>query len=40
MRGVRVEAPARQHLGMLAVAEDGARRFGGLRLEHDRRAAD
>ena len=30
MRGVRVEAPARLHLGMLAVAEDGARRFGGL----------
>ena len=27
---VRVEAPARLHLGMLAVAEDGARRFGGL----------
>ena len=32
MRGVRVEAPARLHLGMLAVAGDGdgARRFGGL----------
>ena len=30
MRRVRVEAPARLHLGMLAVAGDGARRFGGL----------
>ena len=28
--GVRVEAPARLHLGMLAVASDGERRFGGL----------
>jgi beta-RFAP synthase len=27
---VRVEAPARLHLGMLAVAGDGLRRFGGL----------
>jgi beta-ribofuranosylaminobenzene 5'-phosphate synthase len=27
---VRVEAPARLHLGMLAVGGDGARRFGGL----------
>ena len=27
---VRVEAPARLHLGMLAVADDGTRRFGGL----------
>jgi beta-RFAP synthase len=27
---VRVEAPARLHLGMLAVAGDGVRRFGGL----------
>jgi beta-RFAP synthase len=27
---VRVEAPARLHLGMLAVAGDGPRRFGGL----------
>ncbi len=27
---VRVEAPARLHLGMLAVAGDSARRFGGL----------
>jgi beta-ribofuranosylaminobenzene 5'-phosphate synthase len=30
MPGVRVEAPARLHLGMLAVAGDGTRRFGGL----------
>jgi beta-ribofuranosylaminobenzene 5'-phosphate synthase len=30
MPGVRVEAPARLHLGMLAVARDSARRFGGL----------
>ena len=30
MHRVRVEAPARLHLGMLAVAGDGARRFGGL----------
>ena len=30
MSAVRVEAPARLHLGMLAVAADGARRFGGL----------
>ena len=27
---VRVEAPARLHLGMLAVAGDSGRRFGGL----------
>jgi beta-ribofuranosylaminobenzene 5'-phosphate synthase len=27
---IRVEAPARLHLGMLAVAGGGARRFGGL----------
>jgi beta-ribofuranosylaminobenzene 5'-phosphate synthase len=27
---VRVEAPARLHLGMLAAAGDGTRRFGGL----------
>jgi beta-ribofuranosylaminobenzene 5'-phosphate synthase len=27
---VRVEAPARLHLGMLAVAGEGGRRFGGL----------
>ena len=30
MNSVRVEAPARLHLGMLAVAGDDARRFGGL----------
>jgi beta-ribofuranosylaminobenzene 5'-phosphate synthase len=30
VRTVRVEAPARLHLGMLAVGGDGARRFGGL----------
>ena len=30
MPGVRVEAPARLHLGMLAVAGDGERRFGGF----------
>jgi beta-RFAP synthase len=30
MSVVRVTAPARLHLGMLAVAGDGARRFGGL----------
>jgi beta-ribofuranosylaminobenzene 5'-phosphate synthase len=30
LSAVRVEAPARLHLGMLAVAGDGARRFGGL----------
>jgi beta-ribofuranosylaminobenzene 5'-phosphate synthase len=30
MRTVRVEAPARLHLGMLAVAGDSGRRFGGL----------
>jgi beta-ribofuranosylaminobenzene 5'-phosphate synthase len=30
MTSVRVEAPARLHLGMLAVAGDGGRRFGGL----------
>jgi beta-RFAP synthase len=27
---VRIEAPARLHLGMLAVAGEGARRFGGV----------
>jgi beta-RFAP synthase len=27
---IRVEAPARAHMGMLAVAGDGGRRFGGL----------
>ena len=30
MTVVRVEAPARLHMGMLAVAGEGARRFGGL----------
>jgi beta-ribofuranosylaminobenzene 5'-phosphate synthase len=30
VKAVRVHAPARLHLGMLAVAGDGARRFGGL----------
>jgi beta-ribofuranosylaminobenzene 5'-phosphate synthase len=38
MRGVRVEAPARLHLGMLAVAGDGARRFGGLGVSVSRPA--
>ena len=36
MTGVRVEAPARLHLGMLAVAGDGPRRFGGLGVSVDR----
>jgi beta-ribofuranosylaminobenzene 5'-phosphate synthase len=35
---VQVEAPARLHLGMLAVARDGARRFGGLGVSVDRPA--
>jgi beta-ribofuranosylaminobenzene 5'-phosphate synthase len=35
---IRVEAPARLHLGMLAVAGDGARRFGGLGLSVSRPA--
>jgi beta-ribofuranosylaminobenzene 5'-phosphate synthase len=38
MRRVRVEAPARLHLGMLAVAGDGARRFGGLGVSVSRPA--
>ena len=38
MSGVRVEAPARLHLGMLAVAGDGPRRFGGLGVSIDRPA--
>ena len=38
MTGVRVEAPARLHLGMLAVAGDGPRRFGGLGVSVDRPA--
>jgi beta-RFAP synthase len=37
--GVRVEAPARLHLGMLAVAGDGPRRFGGLGVSVSRPAA-
>ena len=36
MTGVRVQAPARLHLGMLAVAGDGPRRFGGLGVSVDR----
>jgi beta-RFAP synthase len=36
---VRVEAPARLHLGMLAVAGDGERRFGGLGVSVSRPAA-
>ena len=35
---VRVEAPARLHLGMLAVAGDNERRFGGLGVSVDRPA--
>ena len=35
---VRVEAAARLHLGMLAVAGDGARRFGGLGVSVNRPA--
>jgi beta-ribofuranosylaminobenzene 5'-phosphate synthase len=35
---VRVEAPARLHLGMLAVAGDGERRFGGLGVSVSRPA--
>jgi beta-RFAP synthase len=35
---VRVEAPARLHLGMLAVAGDSARRFGGLGVSVSRPA--
>jgi beta-ribofuranosylaminobenzene 5'-phosphate synthase len=38
MRGVRVEAPARLHLGMLAVAGGGERRFGGFGVSVDRPA--
>ena len=30
MTTVRVEAPARLHMGMLDVSGDGPRRFGGL----------
>jgi beta-ribofuranosylaminobenzene 5'-phosphate synthase len=35
---IRVEAPARLHLGMLAAAGDGARRFGGLGVSISRPA--
>jgi beta-ribofuranosylaminobenzene 5'-phosphate synthase len=35
---VRIVAPARLHLGMLAVAGDGARRFGGLGVSVSRPA--
>jgi beta-ribofuranosylaminobenzene 5'-phosphate synthase len=35
---IRVEAPARLHLGMLAVAGDGERRFGGLGVSISRPA--
>ena len=35
---IRVEAPARLHLGMLAVAGDGERRFGGLGVSVNRPA--
>jgi beta-ribofuranosylaminobenzene 5'-phosphate synthase len=35
---IRVEAPARLHLGMLAVTGDGGRRFGGLGVSVSRPA--
>ena len=35
---IRVEAPARLHRGMLAVAGDGARQFGGLGVSVSRPA--
>ena len=38
MSAVQVVSPARLHLGMLAVAGDGARRFGGLGVSVDRPA--
>ena len=38
MSAIRVEAPARLHLGMLAVAGDGDRRFGGLGVSVSRPA--
>jgi beta-ribofuranosylaminobenzene 5'-phosphate synthase len=38
VKAVRVEAPARLHLGMLAVAGDGERRFGGLGVSVSRPA--
>ncbi len=39
MTSVRVEAPARLHMGMLDVAGDGRRRFGGLGAALSRPAA-
>jgi beta-ribofuranosylaminobenzene 5'-phosphate synthase len=39
MTTVRVEAPARLHMGMLDVAGDGGRRFGGLGVALSRPAA-
>ncbi len=39
MTTVRVEAPARLHMGMLDVAGEGARRFGGLGVALSRPAA-
>jgi beta-ribofuranosylaminobenzene 5'-phosphate synthase len=39
MTSVRVEAPARLHMGMLDVAGDRARRFGGLGVALSRPAA-
>jgi beta-ribofuranosylaminobenzene 5'-phosphate synthase len=39
MTSVRVEAPARLHMGMLDVAGDGGRRFGGLGVALSRPAA-
>jgi beta-ribofuranosylaminobenzene 5'-phosphate synthase len=39
MTSVRVEAPARLHMGMLDVAGGGARRFGGLGVAVSRPAA-
>jgi beta-ribofuranosylaminobenzene 5'-phosphate synthase len=39
MTSVRVEAPARLHMGMLDVAGDGMRRFGGLGAALSRPAA-
>jgi beta-ribofuranosylaminobenzene 5'-phosphate synthase len=38
VNAVRVEAPARLHLGMLAVAGDSGRRFGGLGVSVSRPA--
>jgi beta-RFAP synthase len=38
MSAVRVEAPARLHLGMLAVGDAGTRRFGGLGVAVERPA--